>query len=106
MSEIVNLTCNGRANPIGLGGEGISFSWQIQSEEDDVYQRGCRIRVQDERGGPVWDSGPIDGSGTVHIPYRGAPLCSREVYRYQVESELTSGAVLKSAPNTLKWGFC
>lgn len=105
MSEIANLTCSGRANPIGLGGEGVSFSWKIQSEENDVYQRSFRICVWDESGALAWDSGRIDGSGTIHIPYRGAPLCSREVYRYQVESELTSGAVLKSAPQHFEMGL-
>lgn len=105
MKEIVNVTCCGRKNPIGLGTEPVSFSWQIRSEENDVYQRAYRIRVQEEAGRLVWDSGRRESAASVHIPYQGVPLESREAYRYQVESVLTDGTVLQSGRMTFEMGL-
>lgn len=96
MSKIINIICNGRANPIGIDAKDISFSWQIQSDEKNIYQKEYRVYVWDEEENLVWDSGIKQGADTAYILYAGEPLKSRETYQYQVESILMDGTILRS----------
>ncbi len=64
-----NLTANGRANPLGISAEDISFGWAAHSEERGAGQEGYQIRVGAEPGlNDVWDSGPVESARQVDIP--------------------------------------
>ena len=46
-----------RENPIGLTEKAPRFSWKIESDEKDTVQTSYEIKVTDENGKLVWDSG-------------------------------------------------
>ena len=57
---VTNLFCNGRANPLGVGTNDISFSWASVAGGRGVVQSAYQIRVGTTTGGAdVWDSGLV-----------------------------------------------
>jgi alpha-L-rhamnosidase len=57
---VERLTVNGRANPLGIATNDISFSWAITSQARGVVQSAYRIRVGTTAGGAdVWDTGLV-----------------------------------------------
>jgi alpha-L-rhamnosidase len=77
-------------NPLGVDGRKPRLSWQIRSEGRGVVQQAYQVRVAGtERaltrsGEPIWDSGRVASSESVHRPYEGPPLQSRRRYYWQV----------------------
>ena len=85
-TEITNLKTNYIRNPIGVDDESILFSWQMNSEEQGKSQSAYRIAVYEcDQGNReqddaiaseicVWDSGKVEGSLSVAVPYEGEQL--------------------------------
>lgn len=105
MSRIVNVTCNGMRAPIGIDAEKVFFGWQIQSDENDVYQKEYRIWVWDEQNQLAWDSKSCPGADTAYILYGGEPLKARERYRFQIKSVLENGTELCSEESCFEMGL-
>jgi alpha-L-rhamnosidase len=80
----VNLLCDGRANPLGIGNPTPQLSWQLQSEETgtadrDETQTAYEIQVGSAtNASDLWDSGKVSGSQTLGIAYAGQPLSGGE----------------------------
>jgi alpha-L-rhamnosidase len=65
---ITRLTTNGRANPLGIGAEDISFAWISESAERDVVQSAYEIRVGKSPGAAdVWNSGVVKSDRQVDV---------------------------------------
>ena len=71
----VNLQCEYRSNPLGIGQVQPQLSWQVQSAERDQRQTAYQILVasteeimQKERG-DLWDSDRFAGDDSVGIVY-------------------------------------
>lgn len=101
MSQIIRAKCENRTAPINVAVRNPRFSWQIQSEQNDVYQQWYRIIVKDANG-ICWDSGKAESRQTSGIRYEGASLDSRKPYTWSVEAGLTTGEVLVSEANTFE----
>ena len=71
-----------RKNPLGLD-RAPRFSWKIRSEEKDVIQTAYQIQMI-SGGRMVWDSGRIESSQSVLVPYQGEALKPMTVYQVQV----------------------
>ena len=77
-------------NPLGID-EKPWYSWVLESEKPNTMQTGYRIRVVEENGDPVWDSGMRAGNENTFIPYEGETLKSRTRYRWTVEATSSHG---------------
>ena len=96
-TEITNLKTNYIRNPIGLDDESILFSWQMNSEEQGKSQSAYRIAVYEcDQGNReqddaiaseicVWDSGKVEGSLSVAVPYEGEQLKPQTGYEWSVD---------------------
>ena len=82
--KIVNVTCERVRTPLAVTNRHPRFSWEIESEEKDIFQSEYRILVKDHTGVLVWDSGKVQSRETVDIAYEGAPLASSGRYVYQI----------------------
>lgn len=71
-------------NPLAVTTAKPSFSWAIEAEEADVFQTAYQIRVFDESGKEIWDSGKVESRETIDITYEGAALVSLTSYTYQI----------------------
>ncbi|HET7572045.1 MAG TPA: family 78 glycoside hydrolase catalytic domain [Gaiellaceae bacterium] len=102
--SVRDLTADGLAEPLGLPLDSPSLSWRLESEQPGTLQASYRIVVTagDE---PVWDSGRVASSRSVHVLYAGPPLRSRTRYDWTVEVETTDGRRAVSAPSWWETGL-
>jgi len=76
------LRCEYRVNPLGIDSEHPRLSWTLESEERGQRQIAYRILVADSleglarEEGPLWDSGRVESSESIHIEYAGLRLQS------------------------------
>ena len=84
--EIYDLRIEYRTNPEGLAVKQPRFSWKIASEEKNVVQTSWHLTVVCE-GNTVWDSGSVDSSQSVLIPYAGKDLDEEEKYEVTLQIE-------------------
>ncbi len=79
------------------------FSWQYGTEQSNVMQSSYRIVVASSREnaeqgiGDLWDSGVIESSDMLYIPYEGKQLHSRDIAFWKVYATLTFGKHHKKA---------
>ena len=89
-TTVSNLTCEYRLNPLGIDVLQPRLSWQIQSDRRGARQTAYRIMVtaseSDLHNGSnlLWDSGKIVSDQSIHVPYGGAPLASRQRVHWKV----------------------
>ncbi|MEM9987286.1 MAG: alpha-L-rhamnosidase N-terminal domain-containing protein, partial [Bacteroidota bacterium] len=88
--QVVNLICEYKPNPIGLEASQPRLSWQIQSDRKNVVQTAYEIRAAESpanlRKGKqqLWATGKVSSNQSVHIPYAGPALTSRQRVYWQV----------------------
>jgi alpha-L-rhamnosidase len=83
---VTNLTCNGRANPLGIGTNDISFSWSSVAGGRGVVQGAYQVRVGTTPGGTdVWDSGLVSSNRQTDLTLpAGVLLAPAKRYYWQV----------------------
>ncbi|MGJ5815232.1 family 78 glycoside hydrolase catalytic domain [Paludibaculum fermentans] len=75
----VALRCDYLKDPLGLDVTAPRFSWQLTAGMQSAYQI-----VVESGGATVWDSGKVTAAQSVHVPYAGAELRSRQRCSWQV----------------------
>ncbi|MGL9878711.1 family 78 glycoside hydrolase catalytic domain [Enterococcus sp. DIV0240d] len=86
MLAVTNLKCNYQTNPIGIDDLRPCFSWQIKSSESAVLQQQYQIQVAfDENFNDIIWNNRSFSVDSVHIPYDGPNLKSRQRYYYRVK---------------------
>ena len=80
---VTRLRCEYAVNPLGIDAERPRLSWAIESSRRGTRQTACQIVVASSESilrsnrGDLWDSGRLDSSQSVHVPYAGKSLGSR-----------------------------
>ncbi len=107
----VRLRCEYLENPLGIDASSPHLSWQSDSAERNWKQAAYQILVASSsdnlRAGKadVWDSGRIDSSESVGIPYRGPALESRKKYYWKVRVWDGTGQASESAAARWEMGL-
>lgn len=89
--SVWNLRCEQARNPLGVETLAPRFSWQIYSDTRNFRQSAYRILVADTPDelshdeGTVWDSGKVDTSHSILIPFAGDKLASGTTYYWKVK---------------------
>ena len=68
-------------NPIGIDDRKPRLSWNC---EGGIKQTAYHILAKDEDGNVLWDSGKVESSQMVHIPWGGNALDSRAIVNWKV----------------------
>ena len=77
------------------------FSWTYETEENNVVQRDYRIIVAttaenaQNSCGDLWDSGKVESSQMLYVPYAGKPLRSRDKAYWKVVATVSNGKTKK-----------
>lgn len=85
------LRCEYRTDPLGIDEVQPRLSWMVRSGERAQRQTAYRILVASSRDlldahrGDLWDSGKVDSDQTLHVPYQGKPLTSRQACFWKVK---------------------
>lgn len=80
----VNLGTEYQVNPLGIGTSTPRLSWTIQSGSRNFFQSAYQILVAESLEelagdrGSLWDSGKVESTETLLIPYAGKPLTSSQ----------------------------
>jgi alpha-L-rhamnosidase len=89
-TTLVNLLCEYRVNPLGIDITSPRLCWQLQTDRTGARQTAYRIfaagdtsRLK-EGSTDLWDSGRIESDQSVHVPYEGKPLLSRQRVYWKV----------------------
>ncbi|MBO6063886.1 MAG: family 78 glycoside hydrolase catalytic domain [Bacteroidales bacterium] len=70
---VYDLRCEGLVEPLGIDSAQPRFSWKIRSDQP-MEQVAYEIEV----GPGLWQSGKVESSDQVMVPYGGLPLYSRQ----------------------------
>lgn len=90
MTSITQLKCEYRSNPLGIDITTPRLSWQMQSDRRGARQTAYRILAASNPNllradqADLWDSGKIESDQSLHIPYAGQKLGSRQQVYWQV----------------------
>ncbi len=106
----VNLRCQGFVDPLGIDAKKPALSWIVASEDPSVrgqMQSAYQVMVADEGSNEIlWDSGKVEGSNSIHIPYNGKPLRSHRRYVWKVRVWNREDQVSEwSGPQSWSTGF-
>lgn len=92
----------GFANPIGYHDATPRFSWKLP--EGVTAQTAYRLEVRS--GEKLWESGWVDSSQSVLVPYEGTPLASRSKVTWKVDyRDQDNEAAGWSEPETFELGL-
>jgi alpha-L-rhamnosidase len=90
MTRITRLTTEYRRNPLGIDVLKPRFAWQMQTDRQGARQTAYRLTAASHpdllavNAPDLWDSGRIESDQSVHVPYDGQPLRSRQRVCWQV----------------------
>ncbi|MFA7691289.1 MAG: family 78 glycoside hydrolase catalytic domain [Candidatus Hydrogenedentales bacterium] len=108
----ISLTTEYRINPEGIDVPSPRFSWMLEAEQRDRVQSAYQILCADSEAhlaqdeGNLWDSGQVDSSDSLHIPYEGVALGSRTLCWWKLRVWDNEGAVSAwSAPARFSVGL-
>ncbi len=81
--NIIDITCEYMDLPLAVTNPHPVFSWKLESEKANVYQKAYEIIVKNDDE-IVWDSGVVNSSESIGISYEGTPLEPLSSYSYQI----------------------
>jgi alpha-L-rhamnosidase len=82
-ATVTRLRCEYAVNPLGIDTMLPRLSWALESSRRGTRQTAYRILVASRESilqagrGDLWDSGRVNSSQSVHVPYAGKSLASR-----------------------------
>jgi alpha-L-rhamnosidase len=88
-TEIGQLICEYKINPLGIDVLKPRLSWQLVSSRNDVMQSAYEIRVADFPGKLnsdklIWSTGKVNTTQSVNVVYNGPALSSMQRVYWQV----------------------
>jgi alpha-L-rhamnosidase len=101
--SVDRLTVNGRALPLGIAADDVSFAWSMNHETRGAAQSAYRIRVGTaEDRGDVWDSGVVQSDRQIDLTLPAQiPLAPATRYYWQVKVRDNHG--VESPWSTAAW---
>ena len=91
MLHLTNLRCEYHTNPMGIDVTKPRLSWMLDSESRNVLQTAYHLQVTadhpDFQGdSPLfWDTGKVPSDQSIHLPYEGPDLQSRQRYYWRMK---------------------
>jgi alpha-L-rhamnosidase len=111
LTSISNLICEYRTNPLGIDVTAPRLGWQMQSDRRGARQTAYRILAANdpqrlsEGEADSWDSSKIETDQSIHIPYAGQELSSRQRVYWQVTVWDEIGQASHSDPAWFEMGL-
>ena len=85
---VTRLRCEYQERPLGIDTPQPRFSWWMDDPRPGASQSACHLEIasnaQFAPDSLVWDSGEVESSDSVLVPYGGPPLHSRTRYSWRV----------------------
>ncbi len=107
-TEVKELVCEYKTNPLGIDIQKPRLSWQISSAEENILQTAYEIKVTDQaaKGKQIWTSGKVSSDKSVNVAYDGPTLKSMQRVYWQVRIWDNKNKVTEwSAPSYWEMGI-
>lgn len=105
-TAVKDLICEYHTNPLGIDVQKPRLSWKIESTAQNVLQSAYEIKVTDQSGKALWNSGKVNSDQSVDIVYGGPALKSAQRVTWQVRVWDNNGkATAWSAPASWEMGI-
>lgn len=84
--QITDLKTDHTVTPLGIDNSTPRFSWKMNDSRPDKhsFQEAYQIKVIDEKGKKVWDSGKIKNGNSINVLYQGYKLSPCTRYNWTV----------------------
>lgn len=108
---LTHLSTEYKTNPLGVAAKQPRLSWKIAATDRAVIQTAFQVRAaaseKDLKAGKnlVWDSGKTASDQSVHIPYSGKALQSRDKVYWQVKVWTSQGESAWSSISSFEMGL-
>ncbi len=95
--DLQNLRCEMLTNPEGIDARNPRLSWEIISDQRNIFQTAYQILVSSTLeelaldSGGLWNSGIVKSDQSIHISYNGIPLKSRMNCYWKVRIQTKNG---------------
>lgn len=95
--KVMRLLTNGLENPLAIATSEPTFSWNLESQINDVSQTAYQILVAssiellEKDSANLWNSGRVESGKTLHITYEGKVLKSKESAYWKVKTWTNQG---------------
>ncbi|HZH62143.1 MAG TPA: family 78 glycoside hydrolase catalytic domain, partial [Metabacillus sp.] len=85
-TDVTNLMVNYTETPLGIDEKAPSFSWQMKAPSDSrgYFQTAYQLKVKDQDGKVVWDTGKVKSNDSIDIRYDGKGLKPTTRYKWEV----------------------
>lgn len=103
---VSDLRCEYDETPLGMDVTQPRFSWVIADTKRGILQAGYQILVASSQAnldagvGDMWDSGKVSSDASIHIPYSGQALQSKERYYWKARCWDQTGEVSDYSDST------
>lgn len=110
-TEISNLKCEYKVNPIGMDIKAPRFSWIMESDQRGVMQSAYQVFVASSleslnaNKGDIWDSKKVESDKSIQISYEGNTLESNKKYCWKVTVWDQDGKTHTSEPAFWRTGL-
>lgn len=107
--SLSNLRCEMLVNPEGIDAVSPRLSWEITATARNVLQQAYEVQVASTKEkllanqADLWNSGKINSGESIHVPYKGKALLSRQQCYWRIRVWTTAGASEWSEVN--KWSM-
>jgi alpha-L-rhamnosidase len=111
MLIVDKLTCEYRANPLGIDVTAPRLGWKLQGDQPGLRQAAYRILAASapdrlaDGGADLWDSGRIESDASIHVVYGGPKPPSRQRIYWQVTVWDATGAAATSEAAWFEMGL-
>lgn len=102
--SVYDLKCEGLTNVLGINTVQPRFSWKIHSRKNGTVQASFQLMVAsdvsllNQNKGDLWDSGMIESSASIWVPYKGKPMNSGEAAYWKVRIKDNFGHISSWSP--------
>lgn len=102
---VTSLQTEYRTEPVGIETPKPRFSWKMESSRKGAAQSAYQIAVTAPDGIEVWNSGKVESSASVAVPYEGEKLLPNSVYRWSVTVWDEKGKQLREEKSSFTTGL-
>lgn len=108
--NIQHLLISGRENPLGVNTLSPSFSWQLSSDAQNVFQKAYKIEVSTDHhfsGGKnlLWNTDWVSTAQSLHVVYAGAALTAGRTYYVRLHVQDNQGNTAVSVVQSFHIGL-
>jgi alpha-L-rhamnosidase len=110
-TDITNLRCESKPNPLGIDVTRPRLSWQMQSDERGQRQSAYRVLVASSADqlqsntADIWDTGKTNTDQSIGIEYAGKELASAQICYWKVIVWNQNGQQFTSDPSSWEMGL-